>query len=79
METLTLLPNLHLFRFAVGRAYLWADGEALTLIDTGTPGSAEAVLDGIERLGDDPARLERIVLTHFHGDHTGSAADRRPV
>jgi glyoxylase-like metal-dependent hydrolase (beta-lactamase superfamily II) len=58
-----------MLRFAVGSAYLWRDGDELTLVDSGPVGHAaeiEAALDG---------ELRRIVLTHWHEDHTGSAAE----
>ncbi|MEE1782374.1 MBL fold metallo-hydrolase [Streptomyces sp. SP17BM10] len=68
MDVVEVLPRLRMLRFAVGAAYLWRDGDGLTLIDTGTADCAweiEQVLDG---------DLLRIVLTHGHEDHTGSAA-----
>ncbi|MDB1088758.1 MBL fold metallo-hydrolase [Streptomyces sp. ACA25] len=69
MDVIEVLPRLRMLAFPVGAAYLWRDGEQLTLIDTGTVGCAagiEEVLDG---------ELRRIVLTHWHEDHTGSAAE----
>lgn len=55
-----------------GQVWIWPGPDGVTLIDTGPPGSADAVLAAV---GDAP--VVRIVLTHFHGDHTGSAADLR--
>ncbi|MFI0779605.1 MBL fold metallo-hydrolase [Streptomyces sp. NPDC021212] len=69
MEVIEVLPRLRRLRFPVGSAYLWRDDDELTLIDTGTADCAaeiETVLDGT---------LRRIVLTHWHEDHTGSAAE----
>ncbi|MGY1822924.1 MBL fold metallo-hydrolase [Geodermatophilus sp. SYSU D00079] len=69
MEVLDVLPRLRMLRFPVGAACLWRDDDALTLIDTGTADRAaeiEAALDG---------PLQRIVLTHWHEDHAGSAAE----
>jgi glyoxylase-like metal-dependent hydrolase (beta-lactamase superfamily II) len=77
VETVELTPYLHLFRFRVGQAYLWNDGGSLTLIDTGTPGSGAVIKAAITGLGLETSGLARIVLTHFHGDHTGSAAEIR--
>jgi glyoxylase-like metal-dependent hydrolase (beta-lactamase superfamily II) len=71
MEHLELTPNLHLLRFGVGQAYLWRDGDDLTLIDSGPPGSGPAIAAAARGLG----TLRRLVLTHFHDDHTGSAAE----
>jgi glyoxylase-like metal-dependent hydrolase (beta-lactamase superfamily II) len=55
-----------------GQVWIWRGPEGTTLVDTGPPGSAAAVLAAV---GDAP--VVRIVLTHFHGDHTGSAAELR--
>ncbi|WP_405787823.1 MBL fold metallo-hydrolase [Streptomyces sp. NBC_00029] len=76
MDLVEVLPNrLHMLRFPVGQAYLWQDAEALTLIDSGNAGSATEIEGAIRSLGLDPGRLERIVLTHCHGDHTGAAGE----
>ncbi|WP_308282576.1 MBL fold metallo-hydrolase [Pseudonocardia nigra] len=71
MDLLELTPRLHLMRFFVGQAYLWRDGDDLTLIDTGPPGSAPAIASAVRGLG----TLRRVGLTHAHDDHTGSAAE----
>jgi glyoxylase-like metal-dependent hydrolase (beta-lactamase superfamily II) len=63
-----------MLRFDIGQAYLWQDDEELTLVDTGPPDAEPAITGAIRSVGRDPAELRRIVLTHFHGDHTGSAA-----
>ncbi|MFG1810309.1 MBL fold metallo-hydrolase [Streptomyces sp. NPDC049040] len=83
METVELLPNLHMLRFPVGAAYLWSEpgtgpgDRALTLIDTGAAGSGEGIAAAVRGLGHDPADIGQVVLTHFHHDHTGSAAEIR--
>jgi glyoxylase-like metal-dependent hydrolase (beta-lactamase superfamily II) len=77
METIELRPDLHLLRFSVGQAYLWHDAGELTLIDTGPPGSGDAIAATVRSLGYETGMLRRIVLTHCHGDHTGSAAEIR--
>lgn len=64
-----------MLRFPIGQAYLWQDGEALTLIDAGNAGSAAEIEGAIRSLGLLPERLERIVLTHCHGDHIGAAGE----
>ena len=76
METIELVPGLlHMFRFRVGQAYLWQDPGSLTLIDTGPPGQGRAMARRLESLGVGPGDLRRVILTHFHADHAGSAAD----
>ncbi|MER5928676.1 MBL fold metallo-hydrolase [Streptomyces sp. NPDC002054] len=76
MDLVEVLPDrLHMLRFPIGQAYLWQDGEALTLIDSGNVESAAAIEDAIRSLGLRPERLERIVLTHCHRDHIGAAGE----
>ncbi len=75
MDVIELLPRLHFIRLPVGHAYLWNDPDGLTLIDTGLPGSAALIGDAIRQSGHKRADLRRVVLTHFHADHIGAAAD----
>jgi glyoxylase-like metal-dependent hydrolase (beta-lactamase superfamily II) len=75
MQVIQLLPRLYLLHFPVGHAYLWRDPDGLTLIDTGLPGSAPSIAGAIREAGYQPADLRRLVLTHFHGDHIGAAAE----
>lgn len=75
VDVVDVLPNLRMLRFAVGQAYLWRDADSLTLIDTGLAGSGSDIARAIAAFGFTPADLDRVVLTHFHEDHTGSAAD----
>jgi glyoxylase-like metal-dependent hydrolase (beta-lactamase superfamily II) len=76
MDTVELRPGLlYMFRFSVGQAYLWRDAKSLTLIDTGPPGSAPDIAAALTQLGLQAGDLDRILLTHFHADHIGSAAE----
>ncbi|MEU6892704.1 MBL fold metallo-hydrolase [Streptomyces sp. NPDC046557] len=76
LEPVEVVPHrLHMLRFPIGQAYLWRDGAALTLIDAGHAGAADAIEGAIRSLGLLPERLERIVLTHCHRDHVGAAGE----
>ncbi|MEJ8647463.1 MBL fold metallo-hydrolase [Streptomyces sp. MS1.AVA.3] len=69
-------PTVWQLPFPVGHVYLVAlPGDGYAVVDTGVPGSAPAILDALARLGGRPGQLRQIVLTHFHLDHMGSAAD----
>jgi glyoxylase-like metal-dependent hydrolase (beta-lactamase superfamily II) len=49
------------------------EDDGLTLIDTGTKGSAEKIFSAIKDGGKNPYDIKRIILTHAHPDHAGSA------
>ncbi|WP_225845158.1 MBL fold metallo-hydrolase [Streptomyces sp. HPF1205] len=75
MEIIDLLPDLRMLRFEVGHAYLWRDPDGLTLIDTGVAGSGPEIERAVRGIGHERGDVRRVVLTHFHEDHTGSAAE----
>jgi len=53
--------------------YLLKDrGGTWTLLDTGLPGSHEAILRYLTKIHVEPSAIRRILLTHLHMDHTGS-------
>ena len=55
-------------------AYLTVGTETL-LIDTGVSGLAGPILRAVKAVGVRPASIDRIVLTHYDYDHSGSAAE----
>jgi glyoxylase-like metal-dependent hydrolase (beta-lactamase superfamily II) len=55
-------------------AYLLVDRDRVTIVDTGIPGSAGALLETLAAVGRKPGDVREVVLTHYHGDHMGSAA-----
>ncbi len=75
MDITEVVPGLHLLPLGVSNAYLWRDDAGTTLVDTGPPGSGPAIRAALEHLGIPAEELRRIVLTHAHDDHAGSAAD----
>lgn len=77
MEIIELLPRLHQVNLDFGQVYLWRDGDELTLVDTGVPGSGPAIESAIGSLGLDRSSVRRILVTHGHEDHAGSAAEVR--
>jgi glyoxylase-like metal-dependent hydrolase (beta-lactamase superfamily II) len=58
-----------------GQAYLLRRGPEAVLIDTGIAGQGEAIAGALREWGLDRESLTHVVLTHWHPDHTGSAAE----
>jgi glyoxylase-like metal-dependent hydrolase (beta-lactamase superfamily II) len=75
VEQLTV--NLH--RLLLGRfqAYLWRDDAGVTLVDTGPADAGGAIAAALDEIGLGPPDIDRVVLTHFHDDHAGAAAEVR--
>ena len=55
-------------------AYVLLRGDEAAVVDTGTSGSAAAILDGLAALGASWSNVGHVVLTHNHGDHAGGLA-----
>jgi glyoxylase-like metal-dependent hydrolase (beta-lactamase superfamily II) len=70
MESLTVTPNLTMLRVNGWQVYVWRDGGSATVIDTGAPGLGAEIAAAVPG-------MNRIVLTHGHVDHIGSAAELR--
>jgi glyoxylase-like metal-dependent hydrolase (beta-lactamase superfamily II) len=70
----------------VASCYLIRHGDEYLLWDTGYPVAARdnpqsgllmprTVVEQLRTLGVDPARVGRVGISHYHGDHTGQARD----
>jgi glyoxylase-like metal-dependent hydrolase (beta-lactamase superfamily II) len=68
------LRDVHEIQLTRVKAHLVLE-PALTLVDCGFSGSAGRIARAIERLGRSPEDLERVVITHGHPDHAGSAGE----
>ena len=67
-----ILSDVHLIDGVTANTYLVL-GDQTILIDTGTPGKQENILNYLENeLKNKPEDIKTIVLTHHHMDHTGS-------
>lgn len=57
------------------RCFVVAGMGGVVLVDTGTPGSGEAIGKALARVGASWSDVTDIVLTHHHFDHTGGLAE----
>ena len=58
-------------------AFVEDDG-SVTLVDTGTRLATKRIVNGLASFGKHPRDVQRIILTHAHSDHAGSAARLLP-
>ena len=66
----------HLYQISLGAVNAFViEDDGLTLVDTGLPGSTDKIFAALHKAGKNPAAIKRIILTHLHTDHAGSAAD----
>jgi glyoxylase-like metal-dependent hydrolase (beta-lactamase superfamily II) len=68
-----------LWRLDLGsvNAYL-VDDDVLTLVDAGTPWSANGIVAGVGAAGFDVVDVERVLVTHYDLDHVGALAKLTP-
>ena len=69
-----IAPHIHQLH-AFGAQVFALLGERVTLVDTGAPGSGRVILRQLRALGRQPEEIDRIILTHYHIDHRGAAAE----
>ncbi|WP_369269051.1 MBL fold metallo-hydrolase [Streptomyces sp. R11] len=50
-----------------------AEGDAVTLIDTGYPGDRSKLLASLAEVGSSPQAVSAVLITHAHTDHLGNA------
>ncbi len=76
MPVKEVVTGLYSNFFADWRVHIYylVDQEGVTIIDTGGAGSTPRIIEGLADLGKGVEDVRRIVLTHGHQDHAGSAA-----
>jgi len=79
MAIQTITSSLYRISLGFVGVFLILDGDDLVLVDTGTSGSDEKILQAINSLGKSAQSIRQIVITHLHTDHTGSLAAIKEV
>lgn len=74
-----LVEGIHKIDGVNANVYLVLDEDELTLVDTGMPRNAGKIRDYVGKMSKEPSRITRIILTHCHMDHTGSAKELKTL
>lgn len=74
MKIQKVIDGLYTIELGRVNVNLIAVGDALVLIDTGSPGDEEAISAALTQVGYRPQDLTHIIVTHVHADHAGSLA-----
>jgi glyoxylase-like metal-dependent hydrolase (beta-lactamase superfamily II) len=72
-------PGIHRIELGFVNAYLIENDGELSLFDSGFPGDEPTIVAAIESLGRRPNELRRVILSHGHIDHFGSAVAVREL
>lgn len=75
VDVVDLRPDLRMLISPPGQAYLLRHGSGVLLVDTGRVGDGEAIAAALRDWGLGRDALTDVVLTHWHADHTGAAAE----
>jgi glyoxylase-like metal-dependent hydrolase (beta-lactamase superfamily II) len=76
MAVVEIRPDLRMvLDSGPGQAYLLRRGTQAVLIDTGIAGQGDAIADALAGWDLDRGALTHVLLTHWHPDHVGSAAE----
>jgi glyoxylase-like metal-dependent hydrolase (beta-lactamase superfamily II) len=74
-----IAPGIHRVEDAHTNWYLVEEGNRLTVVDTGHPGSWRSLGKALAELGHGHSDIDAVVLTHAHFDHMGFAHRTREL
>lgn len=74
-----VVPGVYAIPISIVNAFLIEAEDGLTLIDTGVPDSGDKILVAVRALGRQPGDIRAIMVTHCHGDHSGSLAELKQL
>ena len=70
-----IASGVHRLEDVTGSNVVLLADERMAVVDTGISGNGEAIVSYIRKIGRSPNDLRWIIVTHFHFDHSGSAAE----
>lgn len=79
LEPFRLWGNIYFTGGLPASVHIIDTGDGLILLDCGYQESLYLIINGMWRLGLDPANIKKILMTHGHIDHCGAAASLRQL
>ena len=73
LEPVKLFDNVYAVGNSETAVYALTSSEGIVLLDAGFENKAESLVQQIQKLGLDPARVKYILLGHGHADHFGGS------
>lgn len=70
-----ITDNIFQLNLGAVNVFFIVQNKDVTLVDTGTAGSTDKIFKALPAIGLKPENIKRILLTHLHPDHAGSAAE----
>jgi glyoxylase-like metal-dependent hydrolase (beta-lactamase superfamily II) len=66
-----IVPGVYRVPLGMVNAFILDSPDGLAVIDAGTPGAEERILDAVGSIGRHTDDVRHILVTHLHGDHIG--------
>src|SRR3954466_8908582 len=74
IEPAKVFDNLYFVGTLIHSSWALTTSDGIILIDTLYDyASEEAIVEGLKKLGLNPANVKYVIITHAHGDHVGGA------
>jgi glyoxylase-like metal-dependent hydrolase (beta-lactamase superfamily II) len=74
MAIVEIFPHIYAIPGIYVNMFLLAEGEALTLVDSGLKGSEKRIARELAKIRRKPGEIRHVLVTHHHADHVGSLA-----
>jgi metallo-beta-lactamase class B len=79
IDPFKIVDNIFYVGLETVASYLIPTSDGLILVDATYADTADLVIDNVRKLGQDPARIKYVLVTHGHADHFGGAGRIKEV
>jgi len=73
VDPFKIVDNIFYVGLETVASYLIPTSDGLILVDATYADTADLVIDNVRKLGQDPAKIKYVLVTHGHADHFGGA------